>query len=560
MQNSQLNVKPSSGGGIEEFLRAEGADRLAHGSRSTLYQHLVNTREILRAWAQPAWLCDAGAIHSIYSTETYRRQLAPFSARERMREMAGERVERLAWLFSVVSRADLLRKTDLFISAPVDGIVVELHGAELHAGQSVPVSREEIFALLVLRMANEAEQTQEADGQPGLWLARVSGWARRLPDGPGPIPPVFDFCREIVDPPAERAAREFWLLGLESVANDPEAAGSHFAAASRHCPWIAEPWAGAACAAAAKGDGDTSRRLGAQAGDLFRQWGTAWDKRAPFGDWLDAAEALARGDSIPIPLPAPAARTKERAAAARGSADPAARRLEEYLGLFAMNHRHPRMALYPGLPSRPWYEAADFAIARALEENFGQIRDEALNLERAAFHREIEGIRRDGSWDVFFLYERGLKMNENCALCPVTARIVEEQPAMRTLNGLIYFSRMSPGTHIQPHRGTTNMRVRCHLGLRIPAGDCALRVGTETRQWQQGRAIVFDDNYEHEVWNRTGEDRIVLIVDLWHPDLTPPEIAVIEGIERYAFHHARSLSAYWSGNAEARAAALRHLA
>ena len=62
-----------------------------------------------------------------------------------------------------------------------------------------------------------------------------------------------------------------------------------------------------------------------------------------------------------------------------------------------------------------------------------------------------------------------------------------------------------------------------------------MRVGKETRRWQQGCAIVFDDLYEHEVWNRTGENRIVLIVDLWHPELTPREIAVIEGMPRYAF-------------------------
>jgi aspartate beta-hydroxylase len=210
------------------------------------------------------------------------------------------------------------------------------------------------------------------------------------------------------------------------------------------------------------------------------------------------------------------------------------------------------MQLYPGLSSKPWYVASEFPAARALEENFEAIRDEALAIDRMAFHSETDPIRREGSWDVFFLYELGLKRDENCALCPVTTRIVEEQPTMRTLTGLIYFSRMGPGTHVRPHRGITNLRVRCHLGIRIPAGDCALRVGTETRQWQGGRAMVFDDYYEHEVWNRTAEDRIVLIVDLWHPDLTPREIAVLEGMQRYAFHHARSLSAYWAGNAAAR--------
>jgi aspartate beta-hydroxylase len=100
---------------------------------------------------------------------------------------------------------------------------------------------------------------------------------------------------------------------------------------------------------------------------------------------------------------------------------------------------------------------------------------------------------------------------------------------------------MTPGTHIKPHRGTTNLRVLCHLALRIPRGDCAIRVGGEARPWREGRCIVFDDYYEHEAWNFTAEDRIVLMLDLWHPDLTGPEIAVLEGLERHAVVRALDL-------------------
>ena len=69
--------------------------------------------------------------------------------------------------------------------------------------------------------------------------------------------------------------------------------------------------------------------------------------------------------------------------------------------------------------------------------------------------------------------------------------------------------------------------------------------------------MVFDDLYEHEVWNRTAEDRIILIVDLWHPEMTAREIAVIEGMQRYAYLHAREICDYWAGNESARAAAGR---
>jgi aspartate beta-hydroxylase len=112
---------------------------------------------------------------------------------------------------------------------------------------------------------------------------------------------------------------------------------------------------------------------------------------------------------------------------------------------------------------------------------------------------------------------------------------------------------MRAGTHISAHRGPTNLRVRCHLGIDVPDGDCAIRVGDETRQWIEGECLVFDDHFEHEAWNRTAADRIVLIVDLWHPGLSPTEVRLLEGLQGYALAYARQLNRYWSSNAAAAA-------
>ncbi len=90
----------------------------------------------------------------------------------------------------------------------------------------------------------------------------------------------------------------------------------------------------------------------------------------------------------------------------------------------------------------------------------------------------------------------------------------------------------------------------------MPDGDCAIRVGEEVRRWQQGQCLVFDDYFEHEAWNRTGEDRIVLIVDLWHPGLTATEVRLLEGLHRYAYGHAGRLNHYWAANAAAARAEL----
>jgi aspartate beta-hydroxylase len=86
----------------------------------------------------------------------------------------------------------------------------------------------------------------------------------------------------------------------------------------------------------------------------------------------------------------------------------------------------------------------------------------------------------------------------------------------------VMFSVLTAGSHILPHRGVTNTRVVCHLPLVVPE-DCALVVGGERRAWREGEAVAFDDTYEHEAWNRGARTRVVLIVDVWNPHLTPAE-------------------------------------
>jgi aspartate beta-hydroxylase len=77
---------------------------------------------------------------------------------------------------------------------------------------------------------------------------------------------------------------------------------------------------------------------------------------------------------------------------------------------------------------------------------------------------------------------------------------------------------MSPNTHILPHCGPTNCRLRVHLGLIIPNGT-RIRVANEQKQWENGKLLIFDDSFEHEVWHEGTEYRLVLILDFWHPDL-----------------------------------------
>ena len=89
-------------------------------------------------------------------------------------------------------------------------------------------------------------------------------------------------------------------------------------------------------------------------------------------------------------------------------------------------------------------------------------------------------------------------------------------------------------------------RLRCHLGIEVPSGDCGIRVGGQTQRWVAGKCLVFDDSLEHESWNLTMDPRIVLIIDIWHPDLTPAEITYLEGLHRFVDSQAKSLYRGWS--------------
>lgn len=88
---------------------------------------------------------------------------------------------------------------------------------------------------------------------------------------------------------------------------------------------------------------------------------------------------------------------------------------------------------------------------------------------------------------------------------------------------------MTPGTHISTHCGPHNFKLRTHLGLVIPEG-AVIRVGKEEQPWAEGKCMVFDDSFDHEVWNKSDSIRMVLILDMWNPSLTKEEALALEYI------------------------------
>ncbi len=185
------------------------------------------------------------------------------------------------------------------------------------------------------------------------------------------------------------------------------------------------------------------------------------------------------------------------------------------------------LARWSRLEDRPVFAPGVFDWAPLLERNWRAIRAEAeavLGDERAtpplrAISPDHALIATDERWKSFFLWGYGVRSPENCARCPQTAALLEQVPDLLTA----LFSILEPGTHIPRHTGPTKAIITCHLGLRVPAARarCRMRVDGTDVHWEEGRMVVFDDMYEHEVWNDTDEHRVVLMLHVKRPERFP---------------------------------------
>lgn len=179
----------------------------------------------------------------------------------------------------------------------------------------------------------------------------------------------------------------------------------------------------------------------------------------------------------------------------------------------------------PRLKSRPWWnvnETPYLPLAKNLEKRWKDILKEGQKA-KALFEKEKEGLKERGEWSQLDLFVRGQEIPGRCAVAPVTCSVVKsEVAAAGCRRGQVKFSIMAAGTHVRAHVGPTNCRLRMHLGL-SNTKHTFLRVDQETRQWQEGKVLLFDDSFEHEVWHNGTADRLVLIVDVWHPGLSPQE-------------------------------------
>ena len=182
----------------------------------------------------------------------------------------------------------------------------------------------------------------------------------------------------------------------------------------------------------------------------------------------------------------------------------------------------------PGLSTQPVHDPSKFWFTSYLEERYPQIRAEIEQVVESGddpVTPTVDGatLIRQGSWEQADLFRAGHWQPDVCARFPVTTALVREVPELSTFNpGLITVSRLQPGTHIMPHCGPTNAVLRIHLPIKVPPG-ASIRVGEERLVWAEGKCLVFDDSFEHEVQHEGTSERIVLILDFLHPELGSDE-------------------------------------
>jgi beta-hydroxylase len=171
---------------------------------------------------------------------------------------------------------------------------------------------------------------------------------------------------------------------------------------------------------------------------------------------------------------------------------------------------------------QPVFNPADLPWTRTLERAWRAVREE---LEAVLADRDgvpnFQDVSPDQShlaegdqWKTYFFYAYGYRSEENCARCPATSRLLAGIPGMTTA----FFSILAPRTHVPAHRGVYKGVLRYHLGLLVPEPErCRIRVADQLLQWREGESLLFDDTYEHEVWNDSDKDRVVLFLDILRP-------------------------------------------
>ncbi len=199
---------------------------------------------------------------------------------------------------------------------------------------------------------------------------------------------------------------------------------------------------------------------------------------------------------------------------------------QTFLIRFGRQARHPInrfLSKQSTISTDPIIQAQDVPGLEIDEEEWLAIRDEAARLlvsrdDIPAFGKISPDHRRIASgpqWKSFFFEGYGFRSEDNRALCPRTAAFLDRVPGLV----VAFYSIMAGDTHVPRHRGLTKAWLNCHLPLMIPTapGRCEIEIDDTCHRWHEREWLVFDETFDHEVWNDTGQPRVVLMLQVRRP-------------------------------------------
>jgi aspartyl/asparaginyl beta-hydroxylase (cupin superfamily) len=195
--------------------------------------------------------------------------------------------------------------------------------------------------------------------------------------------------------------------------------------------------------------------------------------------------------------------------------------------------------IMPGISKTPWHDPYGHPeivpIVRAFEDSHPAIKaefEQAWKANSEDFSDYQHYLSTQSDWQALYLFRKGAPVEKSADVAPTAFRVlmneVVDQGKLCTLLES-HFSTLLPGASIAPHCDLWNFSINLHLAIDIPE-KCHLRVAEETREWQEGKCLLFDYSYEHEAWNDSDLPRTCLLVDLWHPDTTEPEREALVGL------------------------------
>ncbi len=259
-------------------------------------------------------------------------------------------------------------------------------------------------------------------------------------------------------------------------------------------------------------------------------------------DTLNHALQMVRDNDAALAGHVEASVREIRAGFGAAELDRAEHGLAAFLGTRRIYQPQPTFLHVPKLPAYEFYARADFPWLAEFEAATAEIRAECERVlaedsgSIVPYVDYPEGVPLDQwadlnksrRWSAFFLWRDGQRVDANASRCPKTAALLSKAPTADVPGyaPTAFFSILDRKSHIPAHTGVTNSRLIVHLPLVVPP-QCRFRVGSETREWREGQAWVFDDTIEHEAWNDSDVPRALLIFDTWHPALTRGERELI---------------------------------